>query len=235
MSAGMDNPSRKASLAAYQAEREADPRYAGARQAQLKARVFDTFDALLRHRGRPGLVAGTRLVDLGAGDGAFVRLCRERGLAALGFDAVDGIDLETDRLPLDDAAVDVATAISVIEHLRSPAHFLAEIGRVLAPGGALILVTPNWRYSWRSFYDDPTHVHPYTPASLRRALAAHGFAAPYVVPWLVKKPARLWDRHGAFFKAYWTIPFRGDAPAWIPAFLRGRSASILALATKAAP
>jgi SAM-dependent methyltransferase len=235
MNTGTDRPSRRESLIAYQAAREADPRHAGARQAHLKARVFDTFDALLRHRARPGLVAGTRLVDLGSGDGAFVRLCRERGLDARGFDAADGVDLEADRLPLPEGAADIVTAISVIEHLRSPARFLAEIGRVLAPGGALILVTPNWRYSWRSFYDDPTHVHPYTPASLRRALVAHGFTAPYVVPWLVKKPPRLWDRRGAFFKAYWTLPFRGDAPAWIPGFLRGRSASILALATRTSP
>lgn len=231
----MDRPARKDALAAYQAGLAADPKYAAERQARLKARVFDTFDALLRHRGLAGLAAGTRLVDLGAADGSFVRVCRAKGVEALGLDAADGLDFEADALPVGSGTVDVVTAVSVIEHLASPARMLAEVRRILKPGGALVLVTPNWRYSWRDFFDDPTHVHPYTPVSLRKALGHAGFVAPYVVPWLVKKPPRLWDRPRAFFAAYWLIPFRGDAPRWIPEFLRGRSASILALARSPAP
>jgi len=208
------------------------PAWARERQRRLKNRVFETFSEWLEVHNLPPLKRGQTVVDLGSGAGHFVDCCRDNGLAAIGVDINDGIDLESDRVPLEDNSADVVTAISVIEHLRSPANLLSEARRVLKPGGALILVSPNWHYSMRSFYEDPTHVHPYTPSSLRRALAMYGYEGIDVAPWLVKKPAWLWFAPGRFFMAYRLLPFRGDAPGWIPSFLKGRSASLLAIARK---
>ena len=201
-------------------------------QRRLKNRVFDTFDALIRHRGGHGLVAGLRLLDLGAADGALVQVCLERGVQASGLDISDGLDFEHDPLPLADGTVDVVTAVSLIEHLHSPANMLRETLRVLRPGGWFLLVTPNWRYARAEFYDDPTHVHPYSDVSLDRVLRGYGFADPYVVPWIVKKPAWMWDVPYPFFVARWLIPFRGTAPRWIPAILKGKSGTLLAAARK---
>jgi SAM-dependent methyltransferase len=206
------------------------PKYAQDKQYRLKRRAFATFDTLLRNRGQPGLRQGTRLLDLGAGDGSFVTVCGEAGLEARGLDISDGVNFEHDALPLDDGSIDVVTAISVIEHLYSPASMLDEVNRVLRPGGALILVCPNWRYSMKTYFNDPTHVHPYSEISLRQVLSNFGFSDVYVVPWLVCKPAWLWDLPRTFFVARWLIPFRGDAPAWIPGPLKGKSASLLAMA-----
>lgn len=228
-----DDALRRASLRDYEKGLRELPKYAAAEQLRLKTRVFETFDQFLRHCGHPGLLPGMRLVDLGGAAGDFSAVCRERGLTADAFDASQGIDLEQDRVPVDSASADVVTAISVIEHLRSPAMMLSEAQRMLKAGGALILVCPNWRYSMRDFYDDPTHVHPYTERSLARALANAGYGGVKVVPWLVKKPAWLWDVPGAFFAARWLIPFRGTAPRFVPGFLKGRSSSLLALGVKA--
>ncbi|MBM3558956.1 MAG: class I SAM-dependent methyltransferase [Alphaproteobacteria bacterium] len=216
----------------YRAGLLATDKYASDRQRRLKRRAFETFDQFLRHRGRTGLLPGARLLDLGAADGSFVAVARERGLEASGLDISDGVNFEHDALPADDASLDIVTASSVIEHLASPARLLAETGRVLRPGGALILVTPNWRYCMPSFFDDPTHVHPYTERSLAKLLANHGFRPVSVVPWLVKKPAWLWDLPHSFFAARYLLPFRGDAAGWIPGFLKGRSAALLALGVK---
>jgi len=198
----------------------------------LKRRVFETFDALLRYRGRPGLEQDTVLLDLGSADGAFVNVCARQGMQAVGLDISDGVDFEVDRFPVEDASVDVVTATSVIEHLHSPANMLNETMRVLRPGGAFILVSPNWYYSARTYFDDPTHVHPYSQKSLAAVLQSYEFEQISVVPWLVKKPAFLWDIPKAFFVARWLIPFRGTAPAWIPSILKGKSSSLLALAIK---
>jgi SAM-dependent methyltransferase len=53
-------------------------------------------------------------------------------------------DVERDRFPFDDATFDLVTCCEVIEHLtQNPVHALAEIHRVLRPGGWLVLSTPN--------------------------------------------------------------------------------------------
>ena len=44
---------------------------------------------------------------------------------------------------LSDGAYDLVSALEVIEHVADPATFAAGLARVLAPGGVLILSTPN--------------------------------------------------------------------------------------------
>jgi SAM-dependent methyltransferase len=46
-------------------------------------------------------------------------------------------------LPLDDGAFDVIESMDVIEHVPDPRAYLADLVRVLAPGGLILLVTPN--------------------------------------------------------------------------------------------
>lgn len=53
-------------------------------------------------------------------------------------------DAEKERFPYADNTFDLVTWCEVIEHLtENPVHTLAEIHRVLKPGGALVLSTPN--------------------------------------------------------------------------------------------
>ena len=56
--------------------------------------------------------------------------------------------------------------LSVIEHIQNPTNILKEILRVLKIGGILIIITPNFKYLHKNFYDDPTHIRPYTEKSL---------------------------------------------------------------------
>lgn len=53
-------------------------------------------------------------------------------------------DAERDRWPFGDASFDAVLCMEVLEHLRfSPAHLLYEANRVLVPGGAMLVTTPN--------------------------------------------------------------------------------------------
>lgn len=55
--------------------------------------------------------------------------------------------LEGDRYPFDDARFGACVSNYCIEHIPSPEEHLAEVARVLAPGGAYVLRTPNrWHY-----------------------------------------------------------------------------------------
>ncbi len=208
-------------------------KYQADKQLLLKERVFITFDSLLRYAGLGGLKPGQKLLDLGSADGALVVVSRRRGLDAHGLDVADNVDFESDRLPHGDGVFDVVTAVSLIEHLRSPTCMLREALRVLKPGGVLILVTPNWRFSYKRFFDDPTHVHPYSDTSIGFLLRSVGFGKILVVPWLVCKPSWLWSVPLTFHIAR-MLPFRWSESKMIPNVLMGKSKSILALAVKPA-
>ncbi len=47
------------------------------------------------------------------------------------------------RVPLADGSIDFVFALEVIEHLVSPSHLVGEAFRLLAPGGHLLVTTPN--------------------------------------------------------------------------------------------
>jgi glycosyltransferase involved in cell wall biosynthesis/SAM-dependent methyltransferase len=57
---------------------------------------------------------------------------------------VDLFDAEKDRFPYEDGYFSTVLCCELIEHLPSdPMHMMSEINRVLKPGGALVLTTPN--------------------------------------------------------------------------------------------
>ena len=47
------------------------------------------------------------------------------------------------RIPLDDGRIQLVSALEVIEHLVSPSHLFTEASRILAPGGHMLVTTPN--------------------------------------------------------------------------------------------
>lgn len=110
-----------------------------------------------------------RLLDIGCGRATLLNeLARLHPRAALtGVDVRDEAigpftyvsqDL-TDGLPFDDAAFDVVTFGEVIEHLPDPDAMLAEIHRVLAPDGTLVITTPNL-VSWANRVLVPLGIQP---------------------------------------------------------------------------
>jgi len=203
--------------------------YDHARQLYLKRRVYRTFDRLMRRFAGCGLSG--RLLDTGGARGEFIEVCREAGLEASSVGIEDGVNFETDRLPFDDAAFDVVTSVSVIEHLRVAGTYLDEVARVLKPGGHLIVVTPHWPYAARTFYDAYTHVQPYSAASLGAAFQSHGMQPLALVPWMVEKSDLFWTLPPsvAFRVAAW-LPFSGLSRAPVPGLLKGRSTTLLGLA-----
>jgi ubiquinone/menaquinone biosynthesis C-methylase UbiE len=104
------------------------------------------------------LAPGGRLLDVGAGRRAeFAELMARRGAKVTAIDAREDVGADADRslsidfrrcdareLPLEDQSFDAITAISTIEHIpEGDDRAMAELGRVLAPGGRLVVSVPS--------------------------------------------------------------------------------------------
>lgn len=128
-----------------------------------------------------------KLLDVGCGRGDFLNAFRDEGLRAYGVDSpskngfipVDcyagGVDLETDTISFPDSEFDVIFTKSVLEHIHRPSNILNECYRVLKPGGRIIAMVPDWKTCMYIYYDDFTHVQPYTVDALRDALKMFQF------------------------------------------------------------
>jgi SAM-dependent methyltransferase len=104
--------------------------------------------------------------------------------ARLGFDNVRLFAWDLTRpFPFRDGSFDAALFLDVIEHLSPRRAVLAEIRRVLVPGGRLLVSGPNRDTAWRRrlraaglfSYSDPDHKIEYTEQEFLAELRAGGF------------------------------------------------------------
>ena len=159
----------------------------------------------LRGRGRLGLLyrrfflyprlarlLSGRVLDVGCGIGDFLRFRRGTVGVDVNPHAVEwcrqhGMDcqpMESDHLPFVDDSFDGVVLDNVLEHLVRPLPLLAEIHRVLKPGGRLLIGVPGPR----GYACDADHKVFYAEADLERALAAADFSMKYIfyTPWKSK-------------------------------------------------
>jgi 2-polyprenyl-3-methyl-5-hydroxy-6-metoxy-1,4-benzoquinol methylase len=140
-----------------------------------------------------------RLLEIGSGYGSFLEAA-----ATAGWDA-EGVEIsryacdvargrgcqvycgQLEAAPVAESAFDVIVMWDVIEHLTSPLEVLSRVARLLRPGGAVFIRTPDARalapslgpirFIYRHFVypaNTPEHVFHFTPAGLARVLANVG-------------------------------------------------------------
>jgi SAM-dependent methyltransferase len=154
-----------------------------------------------------GPVDGRRVLDVGAASGDYVRALAARGAAVAAVDLSPGMVrrararsreevwpgvlgfgvAEGARLPFAGARFDLALCIGVIDYVPEPAPLLQSLARVLRPGGALIITSPNPdalavrtellvnRIANAVRRRTPLSLRRYTPADLDRHITASGF------------------------------------------------------------
>lgn len=169
------------------------------------AHLLDAALLAREHRQAVDDIAASRpaqVLDWGAGHGLTSRMLLDAGLrvTSLEYDPAcvegerrpseryPGVELrltrEPVRLPFGDDAFDAVLSMGVLEHVASPVASLAELHRVLAPGGALwIFKLPN-RFSYLEWIARRLHLAHHgmlpddtlwTVASARAAAERHGF------------------------------------------------------------
>lgn len=138
-------------------------------------------------------VPGGKLLDVGCGNGRYLRTMRSLGWQVEGVEfnrqsaefcrgtqlTVHNGDLASARFP--SASFDVITARHVIEHIPTPHDFMAELARLLKPGGRLVIETPNfsslgWALFGTKWYATgiPYHLMLFSPGNLALLASRHG-------------------------------------------------------------
>lgn len=107
-----------------------------------------------------GRFQNKKLLDLGCGDGTFLKLAKQYGLKTYGLDisknaiktanTILGVtayqcNLSAEQIPFPSAYFDIITAFDLVEHVKDVSHLFAEVKRVLKPNGIFYFITPNGR------------------------------------------------------------------------------------------
>ena len=126
--------------------------------------------------GAGKLNKGMRILDYGCGPGDLLLVAKELGYNIDGVDAhARSVEIARSRglnvslgdansLEYPDETFDAIILQSVIEHIENPVSVLAVLRRYIRPGGVLIVSAPT---PGSHFWDDPTHIRPYTPTSFK--------------------------------------------------------------------
>lgn len=156
---------------------------------------------------RLGVGAGTKVIDVGCGAGRHTFEAFRRGADVIGFDqsvsdlndvdeilqamkkqgevpasakgeAVKGDALD---LPYADGTFDCVIASEILEHVPDDDQAIAQLVRVLKPGGALAITVPRWlpeRICWalsdEYHANEGGHIRIYRADELRDKVLAHG-------------------------------------------------------------
>ena len=148
------------------------------------------------------------VLDLGAGYCSFINTVCAAEKHALdifpGFVQFAAPDVHTHVGKCDDLSIfaarsfDVVFASNLLEHLTqlATASTLSEVRRVLKPSGYFIVIQPNFRYCYREYFDDYTHLQVFSHVGLADLLSANGFdverVEPRFLPFSFKSRAPKW-------------------------------------------
>jgi 2-polyprenyl-3-methyl-5-hydroxy-6-metoxy-1,4-benzoquinol methylase len=150
------------------------------------------FTVVLKRLGR-FVPSGSTLLDVGAASGIFLNLARAAGYRVQGIEPSSALADDAERLfglklfrgtagqfPAG-AEFQAVTLLDVLEHVTDPNALLATLAPLLAPGGVLVVTTPDigslaarlmggrwWHYR-------VAHVNFFGRRALERLLDAHGF------------------------------------------------------------
>lgn len=182
-----------------------------------------------------------RLLDIGAGIGAFLSVMQESGWEVKGIEpdegarknasALFGLQLEEpsalSKLP--GGYYKAITLWHVLEHVHQLHPYLEKLKALLAPEGKIFIAVPNYtaadseayRNYWAA-YDVPRHLYHFSPLSMEKLLEQHGLKL------VAKKP--MW--FDAFYISLLSSKYHRGKTSWFGAGITGVRSNLTALANK---
>lgn len=182
-----------------------------------------------------------RLLDIGAGIGAFLAVMKEKGWSIRGMEPDEGARRKAKELfglTLDDPAAlfagsqgvyDAITLWHVLEHVHRLHPYVAQVKNLLAEKGKIFIAVPNYtsadasayRNHWAA-YDVPRHLYHFTPKAIGVLMRAHGLRV------VAKKP--MW--FDAFYISLLSSQYHRGRTSWPGAGITALRSNLVALFDK---
>lgn len=185
---------------------EADTAYTGLRERLFGSWLYRLWLAIDGDVSFHRVKGSGRLLDVGCNEGRGLALHRQNGFDAEGLEpnrvaAADArargftVHAEDLRAFEPGAPYDIVVLSNVLEHALDPSTMLADVGRILRPGGEVWISCPNsesvlrriFARAWINWHV-PFHIVHFSGGALRRLLARAGFE---VIAFAQETPA-LW-------------------------------------------
>lgn len=170
-----------------------EPEEIGKWETMMKPVIIKSADLIETHHSGPH----GSILDIGCGYGFFLREMQSRGWNVTGIEISEtgrhyaltqwGIPVHSqpmEQLDLESDVFDVVTLFYVIEHVDDPPALLAEVRRVLKPGGLVLLRWPHTTPIVRilgplsrkfDLYHTPYHLYDFSPGTIKALLDKMGF------------------------------------------------------------
>ena len=182
-----------------------------------------------------------RVLDIGAGIGAFLSVMKEKGWEVKGIEPDEGarknarqlFGLHLEEPPvlnqLPSGSYDAITLWHVLEHVHSLHEYIEQLKHLLTQEGKLFIAVPNYtsvdaaayRNYWAA-YDVPRHLYHFAPKSIETLMAQHGLQV------IAKKP--MW--FDSFYISLLSSKYHKGSTSWIGAGINGLRSNITAFLNK---
>ncbi|MDP2922657.1 MAG: glycosyltransferase [Candidatus Omnitrophota bacterium] len=158
----------------------------------------------LRVKALMHYVKGTKLLEVGCGNGYFLKAAKDNGWQVYGIEVCERLAAHINKYlevnifagtleqaKFSDNFFDVVYLNHLLEHLSDPLGFLTEARRILKEDGILFVCLPNARdifeilrkaaaqlcltKGWKGYLNPPMHLYAFSPASLVKLLEKAGF------------------------------------------------------------
>jgi cyclopropane fatty-acyl-phospholipid synthase-like methyltransferase len=137
------------------------------------------------------LQKGDEILEVGSGRSELLKHFKNLGLCTYAIDSASSaeayaksmgakfekfeIGKSKEKSPFEGKKFDVIFSKSFIEHLVEPLEYFNWAYESLKPGGKFINLTPDWETNYKIFFDDITHVKPFSTVTLNQALEFTNF------------------------------------------------------------
>lgn len=139
-----------------------------------------------------------RILDIGAGVGDFLSVCRNDGWQTVGIEPSDkaktiakskGVSFVENLSELENHSFDVITMWHVLEHVPDLENQIKELKRLLKPSGTILIAVPNFNSFDANYYgkywaafDVPIHLWHFSKTAIKKLFAIENLELVKVLP-----------------------------------------------------